>query len=58
VLRLARRLLPISKEFDGQKFVTRIDGRKMLTPLFLVLLMVETTDLFFCGGFHSGDILA
>jgi len=47
VLRLARRLLPIAKEFDGQKFITRIDGRKMLTPLFLVLLMVETTDLFF-----------
>jgi tellurite resistance protein TerC len=47
VLRLARRLLPIAKDFDGQKFTTRIDGRKMLTPLFLVLLMVETTDLFF-----------
>jgi len=32
VLRLARRLLPIAKDFDGKKFITRIDGRKMLTP--------------------------
>jgi tellurite resistance protein TerC len=47
VLRLARKLLPIAKEFDGKHFVTRVDGRKMLTPLFLVLLMVETTDLLF-----------
>ena len=47
VLRLARHLLPVAKDFDGQKFVTRVDGRRLLTPLFLVLLMVETTDLFF-----------
>lgn len=47
VIRLAKKLFPISHEFDGQKFITRIDGRKMLTPLALVLLMVETTDLIF-----------
>lgn len=47
VVRLARRFLPISDDFDGQHFTTRIDGRLMLTPLALVLLVVETTDLVF-----------
>jgi len=47
VLRLARRLFPVSADFDGQRFLTRLDGRKALTPLALVLLMVETTDLIF-----------
>lgn len=46
-IRLARRFFPISPDFDGHKFVTRIDGRRMLTPLTLVLVMVETTDLIF-----------
>ncbi len=47
VLRAARKLFPVSSDFDGQKFITRIDGRVALTPLALVLLMVETTDLVF-----------
>jgi len=47
VLKLARRLFPISTELNGQRFVTRLDGRLALTPLALVLLMVETTDLIF-----------
>lgn len=47
VVRIARKLFPISPNFDGQKFTTRLNGRQFLTPLFLVLLMVETTDLIF-----------
>ena len=47
VIRLARKLFPISPKLDGQKFFTRINGRTLLTPLALVLLMVETTDLIF-----------
>ena len=47
VVRIARKLLPISRDFDGEKFTTVIDGRRMMTPLFLVLLVVETTDLVF-----------
>jgi tellurite resistance protein TerC len=47
VFRGARKLLPIAPDFDGQKFVTRLNGRQMLTPLFLVLLLVEASDLFF-----------
>jgi tellurite resistance protein TerC len=47
VLRLARRFFPISNQFDGQKFVTLVNGRQMLTPMAMVLIMVETTDLVF-----------
>jgi tellurite resistance protein TerC len=46
-IKLARRFYPISKDFDGQKFTTHQEGKFMLTPLALVLLMVETTDLIF-----------
>jgi tellurite resistance protein TerC len=46
-IRLTRRFFPVTHEFDGSKFVTMRDGRRMLTPLALVLVMVETTDLIF-----------
>jgi tellurite resistance protein TerC len=46
-LRLVRKLFPVAQNFDGQKFFTRLDGRFALTPLALVLLLVETTDLIF-----------
>jgi tellurite resistance protein TerC len=47
LLRLARRMFPVSKGFHGQRFFTELDGQRALTPLMLVLLMVETTDLIF-----------
>lgn len=47
VLLAAHRLFPISPEFDGQNFTTQFNGKRALTPLALVLLMVETTDLIF-----------
>ena len=63
LIRLARKVFPVTAEFDGQKFFTRIQGtteeggdtvhlakrlgQLALTPLALVLLMVETTDLVF-----------
>ena len=47
VIRLARKLFPISSHFEDQKFFTRFDGKFAMTPLALVLLMVETTDLVF-----------
>jgi tellurite resistance protein TerC len=47
VIRLARRFFPVSVELDGHRFVTRLEGRPALTPLALVLAMVETTDLIF-----------
>jgi tellurite resistance protein TerC len=47
VLRLLRRFLPVSKDYVEGRFFARIDGRLLATPLFIVLLMVETTDLVF-----------
>jgi tellurite resistance protein TerC len=47
VYRIARRSLPFTANYDGQKFFTRENGRRVATPLFLVLLMVEFTDLVF-----------
>jgi tellurite resistance protein TerC len=47
VLRLVQRFFPVAHELDGQRFVTLRGGRKVLTPLALVLVMVETTDLVF-----------
>lgn len=46
-IRLTRRFFPVSKQFDGSKFTTIENGRKVLTPLALVLVTVETTDLIF-----------
>jgi tellurite resistance protein TerC len=62
LIKLARRFFPVTTSFEGQKFITRREGseaksdtahfarfagRYALTPLALVLLMVETTDLIF-----------
>lgn len=47
VMRLAKRYLPVSSEYDGQKFFTRLHGRLVVTPLFMVLIGLETTDLIF-----------
>jgi TerC family integral membrane protein len=46
-IRLARRFFPVSAQYHGSKFLTAVNGRRTLTPLALVLLMVETTDLIF-----------
>ena len=47
VVRLARKFFPIAPQFDGQEFITYKYGGTKLTPLALVLVMVETTDLVF-----------
>jgi tellurite resistance protein TerC len=48
VVRLARRFLPISDYYDGSKFFTRTNrGKVLATPLLLVLLVVEWSDLVF-----------
>lgn len=47
VVRWARKLYPVTPELHGQRFMVRWDGRRALTPLALVLLMVETTNLLF-----------
>jgi tellurite resistance protein TerC len=47
LIRLARRFMPATSDMAGGRFLTKIDGVTHLTPLMLVLLMVETTDLLF-----------
>jgi tellurite resistance protein TerC len=47
VLRLARRLIPVTDGYRGDRFFVREGGRRLATPLLLVLLMVESTDLVF-----------
>jgi len=47
VLRLARRVVPSTPVLHGQRFWVREGGRWVATPLFFVLLMVETTDVVF-----------
>lgn len=47
VLRLFRRVMPVTDNYDRDNFFVRKDGRLFATPLFIVLLMVETTDVIF-----------
>ncbi len=47
LVRLARRVLPFTASYDGDKFFTRTLTRRLATPLLLVLLVVEWTDLVF-----------
>jgi tellurite resistance protein TerC len=47
VLRLTRRIIPSTTDYDGQKLFTRRTGRLLATPLFVVLVLIETTDVVF-----------
>jgi tellurite resistance protein TerC len=47
VLRLFRRLMPVTEQYEGDRFFVQRLGRQFATPLFIVLLMVETTDVIF-----------
>jgi tellurite resistance protein TerC len=47
LVRLTRKWFPITHELHGQHFMAHIDGRWMLTPLALTLVVVESTDLLF-----------
>jgi tellurite resistance protein TerC len=47
VVRLARRLYPITPTLQGEHFFVEWNGRRAATPLFLVLLVVESTDVIF-----------
>jgi tellurite resistance protein TerC len=47
VVRLVKKFFPVTNEYHGQHFARRVDGRLFLTPLAVVLVMVETTDVVF-----------
>jgi tellurite resistance protein TerC len=46
-LKVVRKVVPLSDELDGQKLFTHLDGKRVATPLFAVLLLVEATDVLF-----------
>ena len=47
VLRWSKKVLPVTPRLEGQAFLTRIDGKLMVTPLLLTLILIETTDVIF-----------
>jgi tellurite resistance protein TerC len=47
VVRAARRIIPLTTDFRGKHFFVSERGRRLATPLFLVLVLVEVTDLVF-----------
>ncbi|WP_310566051.1 TerC family protein [Hydrogenophaga sp.] len=46
-LKLLRKLLPVSKDYDGEKFWTLENGKRIATPLMMVIAMVALTDVIF-----------
>jgi tellurite resistance protein TerC len=47
LVRLFKRFMPVTKSYEGDKFFVRHNGVRMATPLFVVLLLVEFTDVIF-----------
>ncbi|MEA2693121.1 MAG: tellurite resistance protein TerC, partial [Acidobacteriota bacterium] len=47
VLRLFQRFVPLTSEYHGKRFLVRREGRRLATPLLLVLVVVEATDVVF-----------
>jgi tellurite resistance protein TerC len=47
IVKLVRRRIPMTTAYDGNKFFTEANGRRLATPLLLVLILVEFTDLIF-----------
>ncbi|SKC76091.1 tellurite resistance protein TerC [Ohtaekwangia koreensis] len=47
IMKLSRKYLPVTKDDHGGMFVVREAGKLMFTPLFLVIILIETTDLIF-----------
>jgi tellurite resistance protein TerC len=47
VVNAARRFLPLTDQYDGGRILTRLDGRRVFTPMFIVLLAIGSIDLLF-----------
>jgi tellurite resistance protein TerC len=47
VIRLARRLLPVTDDYDGARVFTMIDGKRYLTPMMMVMVAIGMTDILF-----------
>ncbi len=47
LMRLVERVLPTTDRYDGTKVLTRVDGKRVVTPLLLVMVAIGTTDVLF-----------
>jgi tellurite resistance protein TerC len=47
IIGLVRRVLPTSEGYDGNRFLTVVDGRRLFTPMLVVMIAIGTTDLLF-----------
>jgi len=47
LVKIARKLYPVTPHFEGERFFTTMNGKRAITPMFLVLLVVESTDVVF-----------
>jgi tellurite resistance protein TerC len=47
VIRFFKRFIPVTSEMHEDKFFVKLEGKRFATPLFLVLILIETTDLIF-----------
>lgn len=47
IIKLARRMFSVTPTFEGDKFFTKREGKTRVTPLFLVVILIEATDLIF-----------
>ncbi len=47
IVKFVRRFLPVCEDYDGDKFFSKVNGALMCTPLIVVLLVIETTDILF-----------
>lgn len=49
LIKLFRRVMPVTSDLHGGKFFVKQEGKRFATPLFLVLVLIETTDLIFAA---------
>ena len=47
LFRIAKKLYPVTDKLEGEKFFSKIGAKRAITPLFLVLLVIESTDVMF-----------
>lgn len=47
LVRLARKVYPVTDRFDGDRFFTRVDGKRAATPMFVTLMFIEMADVVF-----------
>ncbi len=47
IVRMLRRALPMSDSYDGKKVITRVNGKKLFTPMIIVFVAIGVTDLLF-----------